>query len=120
MGSDASRGGRHSNIGTPLEVGDLLTWTALVIVSKPSTLIAKSRRRVRRACQRLGSAGNIFVGRLYNLLWFGCLVVCALIATSHLLFDCIIFTPDCNFAECQIVGQSMRECRALNAYQSDR
>ena len=50
--------------------------------------------------------------RLYNLLWFGCLVVCALIGFSHLLFDCIIFTADCDFAECQIVGQSMRECRA--------
>ena len=43
---------------------------------------------------------------------FVCFVVCALIAPSHLLFDCIIFTAHCNFAECQIVGQSMRECRA--------
>ena len=46
--------------------------TPLVIVSKPSSLIAKSglRRRVRSACNRLGIAGIIFIRRLYNLLWF--------------------------------------------------
>jgi len=41
-------------------------------------------------------------------------------APCHMLFHYRTFIADCNFVQCQLLGQPMRECRALDAYQSDR